>query len=92
MEKKAFEEYVSASFPEDKKRNRSALVHRKLRDRIVSFLKGSFAEEADKAFRHYVKKKGFKLIDFPEAGIRDALVVPIEENKQVYSSYCSLSY
>ena len=34
----------------------------------------------------------YNLIDFPEAGVRDALVVPIEENKQVYNSYCSLSY
>lgn len=67
-------------FQKNRKRNRSAPAHRKLRDWIISFLKGSFAEEADKVFRHYVKKKGF---NFPEAWVQDALVVPIEENKQV---------
>ena len=52
-ERKCFEEYISATFPEGKKRTRSAVIHRNLSQRIIRHLKGNYDE--DKTFRHYVK-------------------------------------
>ena len=49
-------------------------------DRIVGFLKT--AKDQDKIFR-MVKKSGFQLSDLPEAGLRDVLVVKVQEAKQV---------
>ena len=56
-------------------------------DKIVSYLKGDEVSnrksKEEKHFRHYVKKTGFKLLDFPAVGLRDALVVPVKEEKVV---------
>ena len=57
-----------------------------------AYLKGN--SEDDKHFRHLVKRSGFRLLDFPEAGIRDALVVAVKEDKEVgyllfISQFCS---
>ena len=49
--------------------------------RIISYLKGN--SDDDKHFRHLVKRSGFRLLDFPEAGIRDALVVAVKEEKEI---------
>ena len=46
------EDYIAITFPEDKKRNRSALIHRSLEQRITIYLKGNNGEDV----RHYVKK------------------------------------
>ena len=78
----AFNEYIEESFPVGAKRTRSALIRQNYADRIVSFLKDG-ATEYDKDFRHLVKKSGFQLLDLPEAGLRDVLVVKISEEKQV---------
>ena len=77
-----FKEYIDASFPEGGKRTRSAVIHREYAERIVRFLKATSADE-DKHFRHLVKTSGFQLLDLPEAGLRDVLVVKVKENKQV---------
>ena len=37
-----------------------------------------------------VKRKGFRLLDFSEAGIRDAIVVAIKEKEVGYMSLISL--
>ena len=79
--RKAFEEYIYSAFPEDKKRNRSAIISRSLEQRIIRHLKGS--NDEGKLFRHYVKKTGFSLLNLPAAGVRDELVVAIKEEKQV---------
>ena len=79
--RKAFEDYIASAFPEEKKRNRSAVICRNLEQRIIRHLKGS--NDEDKLFRHYVKKTGFSLLDLPAAGVRDELVVAIKEEKQV---------
>lgn len=78
----AFSEYIDESFPIGAKRTRSALVRQSYADRIVRFLKDG-SNEFDKNFRHLVKKSGFQLLDLPEAGLRDVLVVKISEEKQV---------
>lgn len=79
-----FKEYVDESFPAGAKRTRSAIIHRDYADRIVRLLKdGSL--DSDKNFRHLVKRNGFQLLDLPEAGLRDVLVVKVSEQKQVSS-------
>ena len=50
--------------------------------RIISYLKGNFDDDKHLDFRHLVKRIGFRLLDFPEAGIRDALVVAEEKKQQ----------
>ena len=53
-ERKAFEDYIAITFPEDKKRNRSTVIHGSLEQRITRYLKGN--NDEDKLFCHYVKK------------------------------------
>ena len=77
-----FNKYINESFPVGAKRTRSALVRQSYADRIVRFLKDG-SNEYDKNFRHLVEKSGFQLLDLPEAGLRDVLVVKISEEKQV---------
>ena len=72
----AFSKYIDESFPVGAKRTRSAIVRQCYADRIVSFLKDGYSEY-DKNFRHLVKKSGFQLLDLPEAGLRDVLVMKI---------------
>ena len=55
-EQTAFEDYILHAFPEEKKRTRSAVIHRNFAQRIINHLKGNPEEDDDKAFRHYVKK------------------------------------
>ena len=44
-ERKAFEDYIAITFPEDKKRNRSAVIYRSLEQRITRYLKGNNDED-----------------------------------------------
>ena len=76
-----FVTYLDTTFPPDGKRTRSAIVRRSFAQQIVSHLKGQ--ENPDKAFRHFVKKGQFRLLDLPAVGIRDALVVQVKQEKKV---------
>ena len=67
-EKEVFDAYVQRTFPQDAPRSRSAVAYGK------RYVKGN--SDDDKHFRHLLKRSGFRLSDFLEAGIRDALVVP----------------
>ena len=80
-EKEVFDAYVQRTFPQDAPRSRSAVIREVYGKRIISYLKGN--SDDDKHFRHLVKRSGFRLLDFPEAGIRDALVVAVKEDKEV---------
>ena len=73
--------YVQRTFPQDAPRSRSAVISEAYGKRIISYLKGN--SEDDKHFRHLVKRSGFRLLDFPEAGTRDAVVVAVKEDKEV---------
>ena len=75
-ERKAFEDYIAITFPEDKKTNRRAVIHRSLKQRITRYLKGD--NDEDKLFCHYVNKTGFSLLNLPAAGVQDELVVAIK--------------
>ncbi len=82
-----FQTYLDETFPSDGKRTRSAIVRESFARKIVNYLKGE-QQDADKGFRHFVKKSGFELLDLPSVGIRDALVIRVKEEKKVrvYSS------
>ena len=78
----AFVEYLVAAFPKDAKRTRSAVIHQQFGERIISCLKNPLCIE-DRNFRHLIKRSRFQLLDLPEAGIRDALVVQVKGEKEV---------
>ena len=81
-----FLSYLDSTFPPDVKRSRSAMIRKALAKRIIDHLKG--LEYDYKAFRHFVKKSCFQLLDFPSVGIRDALVIKLKQEKQVHTQ-CS---
>ena len=70
----AFAQYVKENFLKMGKRSRSGVVHESLAKRIKECLKDQ--TKADKAFRFYVKKEHFHLLDLPNLGLSDILVVP----------------
>ena len=57
------------------------MIRKEVAQRIVNHLKGT--PDADGAFRHFVKKSGFALLDLQSVGIRDVLVVSVKEKNQV---------
>ena len=73
MKKEEFDTYVQRTFLQDAPRSRNAVISEAYGRRIISYMKGNY--EDDKHFRHLVKRSGFQLLDFPEAGIRDGLIV-----------------
>ena len=81
-----FDAYLQATFPSSKKRSRSAVIHRVYGERIVNHLRGSM--DTDKHFRHLVTQSGFRLLDLPAAGLRDALVVSVKEGLTVVGIEC----
>ena len=74
----AFEEYLVATFPKDTKRTGNAVILQQFEEQIISFLKNPLCIENANT-RHFVKRRGFQLLDLPEAGIRGSLVVQVEE-------------
>ncbi|KAL5494345.1 hypothetical protein EMCRGX_G015658 [Ephydatia muelleri] len=78
--KMSFQEYIDSSFPVGGKRTRSAVIKKVVAQRIFNHLKGT--PDADGAFRHFVKKSGFALVDLQSVGIRDVLVVSGKEKNQ----------
>ena len=71
-------------FQKTLKRTRSAVI---LGERIISLLKNCPLRIEDRNFRHLVKRNGFQLLDLPEAGIRDALVVQVKGKKEVIGTH-----
>ena len=86
---KVYSKNVDESFPAGAKRTRSATICRDYTDRLVRLLKdGSL--DSDKNFRHLVKRNGFQLLDLPEAGLRDVLMVKVSKEKQVSLASCTI--
>ena len=77
--KEVFNKYNDQSFPSQKKK-KCCHSPKLCRDRIVSCLQDG-SNENDKNFCQLVKKSSFQLLDPPEAGLRDVLVVKISEEK-----------
>ena len=67
--------------------NRDIATVRGFSDEIVCYLKGGDIwrgkSNEEKHLWHFVKKSGFKLLDLPAVGVRDALVVAVKETKVV---------
>ena len=79
--KEKFQLYLEAIFSPATKRNRSAVIHEQYAKRIVDHLKG--LQDCDKQFRHFVRTNSFHLLDLPEAGLRDVLVVKVKDREKV---------
>ena len=76
-----FKMFLEKVYPDSTSRTSSGVMRKSFLERIVSYLKGKF--DADKKFRFYVRKNGFKLMDIPELSLHDVLVVPVKETQKV---------
>ena len=85
----AFEEHLFDAFPKDANIREQEVpyivIYQQFGERIIHFLKNPLSIE-DRNFRHLIKRSGFQLLDLPEAGIRDALVVQVKREKEVIRS------
>ncbi len=77
-----FKKTVNEKFPVKSRRNRSGLIRQAFSERIIRNLK-TLDNEENRFFRYFVKNTGFKLLDLPEAGLRDVLVVSVNKDKEV---------
>ena len=80
MEQK-FSEYVEAKFPSDGERGTSGVIHAAYANKIKQCLKNP--ENFPKEFRYFVRKKNFRYFELPSLGLKDVLVTPRSENKEV---------
>ena len=78
-----FEAYISSKFPSDGKRGTSGVLHAAFGEKVKRCL--CDPSSVDKNFRFLVKKRGFQLLDLPSLGLKDVLVVPRQEDKEVSS-------
>ena len=69
-----FKEHVKRKFPPEQKRSTSGVIYAAFGERIKKCLKN--AEVFSKEFRHYVKKKNFRVFEIPSIGLKDVLVIP----------------
>ena len=80
MEEK-FIQYIEAKFPSDGKRGTSGVIHVAYADKIKQCLKNP--NNFSKEFRFFVRKKKFRTFELPSLGLKDVLVIPRSENKEV---------
>ena len=73
-----FEEHVRKKFPPDQKRGTSGVINVAFGEKIKNCLKNP--ELFSKEFRHYVKKKKFRVFEIPSLGLKDVLVLPRSES------------
>ena len=76
------EPFLYNKFPEDGRRSTSGVIHRAYAERIKACLKNP-TSITDKSFHFYVKKERFELLDLPNLGLSNVLVVPSSEAAQV---------
>ena len=76
-----FAQYIKAKFPSDGKRGSSGVIHAAYADKIKQCLKDP--EKFPKEFRYFVRKKNFRTFELPSLGLKDVLVIPRSENKEV---------
>lgn len=78
-----FEEHVKRKFPPQQKRSTSGVFYAACGEKIKKCLKNP--EMFSKEFRHYVKKKNFRVFEIPSIGLKDVLVIPrSESDKKVW--------
>ena len=55
----------------------SKTVSREKGEKVVKHLKGELpAIDTDAVFKHWISRKGFKLVDYPPLGLKDVLCLP----------------
>ena len=64
--------------PPEQKRSTSGVIYAAFGEKIKKCLKNP--EVFPKEFRHYVKKKNFRVFEIPYLGLKDVLVIPRSES------------
>lgn len=72
--REAFEKYIKSNFL-SRKNAGSKTMTRSKGDRVVRFLTAR-CEDEDAHFKHWVKTREFRLMDYPALGLRNILCVP----------------
>ena len=90
MAEEEFSKYLNA-YEASNSRSTNGVLIREYGKKIVDLLKGQkSAEEGAKArqFRYFVKKGGFKIIDFGELGLKDILIAPSRSSVSFLLLFC----
>ena len=72
------EEHVKRKFSLEQKCSTSGVIYAAFDEKIKKCLKNP--EVFFKEFRHYVKKKNFRVFEIPSIGLKDVLVIPRSES------------
>ena len=80
MEEK-FTQYIEVKFLSDGKQGTSEVVCTAYADKIKQCLKNP--DKFLKGFHYFIRKKNFQTFVPPSSGLKDALVIPRNENKEV---------
>ena len=81
-----FKEHVKKKFPPEQKRSTSGVIYAAFGEKIKNCLKNP--ELFSKQFRHYVKKKNFRVSEIPSIGLKDVLVIRrSESDEEVWYMY-----
>ena len=75
-QKEKFEDFCSGKFANRK--STSKTITREKGQQITSYLKGDIPLP-DPTFKHWVSKKGFKLLDYPILGLKNVLCLPTKK-------------
>ena len=79
-----FSKYLADKFPNAAKRGISGVINSAFGDRIKCCLNDPGLPE-EKTWHFFVKKHGFKLLNVPSLGMKDVLVAPVKDEKEVCS-------
>ena len=74
--KEKFEDFCRGKFANGK--STSKTITREKGQQITSYLKGDIPPP-DPTFKHWVSKKGFKLLDYPILGLKNVLCLPTKK-------------
>lgn len=67
----------------------SKTVSKEKGEKVVKYLKGELpATEIDAVFKHWISRKGFKLVDYPPLGLKDVLCLPAKNKICIWPDYC----
>ena len=74
-----FDRFVEAEYL---RCNSSGVIDNQRKATILRCLHDS--KSVDRKVRHYVKSKGFRLLDVPSLGLKAVLVIPVKDSEKVY--------
>ena len=79
----AFDKYLKESYIDIEKKG-SKTVTRSKGAKIIALLEDDTSGTSDARFKHWVKSRGFQLLDYPTLGLKNVLCLPCK-NKVIYS-------